>query len=161
MTRLRVTAALVSTLAAGCTVLAPSTPTAVPPTHARMVAADDAFASGLAGARASVLLEAINGTPTGAWRLDRGAGAAPAGAVNLLVGLWVHDKLLPLAGPDTFACLRFKAEPQTIYTVAAVTTGHQYTVVVHNTSFNPSHQVATFEVTAKGQTTPPACGRPD
>lgn len=161
MTRFRLAIALVSTLAAGCTALTPSTPMAVPPTHARVVAADDGFASGLTGARASVRLDAINGAPTGAWRLDRGAGAAPAGAVNLLVGLWVHDKLLPLAGPDSFACLRFKAEPQTIYTVAAVATGNQYTVVVHNTSFNPSHQVATFEVTAKGQTTPPVCGKPD
>lgn len=161
MKRLRVTAALVSTLAAGCTVLTPSTPPTVLPTQARVIAADDGFASGLVGARASVRLEAINGTATGAWRLDRGAGAAPAGTVSLLVGLWVHDKLLPLAGPDTYACLRFQAEPQTIYTVAAVTTGQRYTVVVHNTSFNPSHQVATFEVAAKGQTTPPACGKPD
>lgn len=160
MNRLSMAAAALGLFAAGCAGPKPSTLMATP-TEARFVAADDHFATGLPGAKAAARLAAINGTPTGAWRLDRGAGAAPAGPVNLLVGLWVVDKLLPLAGPDTFACLRFKAEPHTVYTVAAVSSGTQYTVAVHNTSFNPSHQEATFVVEAKGQATPPVCGKLD
>ncbi len=160
MKRFRMAAALLGIFAAGCAGLRPTPPVAAP-TDARVVAADDNFATGLAGAKAAVKLEAVNGTPTGAWRLDRGAGSAPAGPVNLLVGLWLVDKLLPLGAPDTFACLRFNAEAQTIYTVAAVAIDGKYVVVVHNTSFNPSHQVTSFEVAARVQTTPPACGKPD
>lgn len=160
MNRFRTAAALLGLFAAGCAGLR-SAPPVASPTNTRVVAADDNFAAGLAGTKAAVKLEAVSGTPTGAWRLDRGAGTAPAGPVNLLVGLWLVDKLLPLGAPDTFACLRFTAEAQTIYTVAAVANDGKYMVVVHNTSFNPSQQVASFEVPARVQATPPACGKPD
>lgn len=159
MKPLSMAAATLGLIVAGCAGPKPSTPSANL-TDARFVAADDNFAPGLVGAKATARLDAINGVPTGAWRLDRGAGATPAGPVNLLVGLWIHDKLLPLGSPDTYACIQIQAEPQAIYTVAAVFNGSKYVVVVHNTSFNPSSQEATFEVVAKGQATPPACGKP-
>lgn len=128
---------------------------------ARFVAADDDFATGLPGARATTRLDAVNGVPTGAWRLDRGVGASPAGPVNLLVGLRLQDKLLPFGSPDTFACIHFNAEPQTIYTVAAVLNASRYQVMVHNTSFNPSHPVAQAEVATGHQATMLTCGKAD